>query len=127
MASFNHFVLAGNLVRDPEPGATQGGTSKTTFALAVNEYTKQGERTSYFDVIGYGSVADRVNRYLTKGSGVIIGGRVQQQRWESEDGQKRARVVFIANELQFQVKSGGKKGGDEASEAQDGEDADIPF
>jgi single-strand DNA-binding protein len=86
------------------------------------------EVASFFDVKAFGSQADNVAKYLQKGSQVAVAGTLEQQRWE-KDGQKRSKVVIIADNVQF---LGSKNGGDPdsvpRSPASPVEDDDpIPF
>ena len=108
---FNKVVLIGNLTRNPEVRYTPNGTPVTTFGLAVNRRFRQGEElkeeVSYIDITVFGKQAESAGQYLSKGNGVIVDGRLQQQRWETEDGQKRSKHVVIANTLTYLPKGPG--------------------
>lgn len=113
MASFNRAIIVGNLTRDPELRYTQGGLAVADVALAVNDRVKRGEdwvdEVSYLDVTFFGKSAETVNQYLTKGSPLLVEGRLKQERWE-KDGQKRSKVKIIAEQMKF-LESGRKEGG----------------
>src|SRR5690242_19803547 len=108
---FNKIVLIGNLTRNPEVRYTPNGTPVTTFGLAVNRRFRQGEElkeeVTYIDITVFGKQAESAGQYLSKGNGVIVDGRLQQQRWETEDGQKRSKHVVIANTLTYLRKGPG--------------------
>lgn len=93
-------TLIGNLTRDPELRFADKGTAICKFALAVNRRVKKGndyeDKTSYFDVTAFGSLAENVANSLTKGTRVIVSGRAEQETWE-KDGQKRSAVVILAD------------------------------
>lgn len=100
----NRIILIGNLVRDPESGATQSGVSFTRFTLAVNRpFTNAaGERVAdYFDVVCWRQLADRCAKYLYKGSKVGVNGSVQRRQYEDRDGIKRTSFDVVADEVEF--------------------------
>jgi single-strand DNA-binding protein len=86
MSDINTVVLSGNITRDPESKALPSGTFVTEFSLAVNK------------------LAEAVAEYLTKGSAVIVSGRLDQQRWETNEGAKRSRIKVIADRMKFPPK-----------------------
>ncbi|MGN0930359.1 MAG: single-stranded DNA-binding protein [Thermoguttaceae bacterium] len=103
MASYNRVVLVGNLTRDPELRSTPSGASVATVGLAVNERRKdQGgnwiEETSFFDVDVWNRSAEVLRDYTTKGSSILVEGRLKQDVWE-QDGQKRSKVKIIADRI----------------------------
>jgi len=143
MASFNKVILMGNLTKDPEIRYTPSGTPVATFGLAVNRRYKQGEELKdevcYIDIVVFGKQAEHCGQYLGKGHGVIVDGRLQQRRWETDDGQKRSKHEVVAQSINFLPKrpdqgpAGGGTGAGKsapAPEAQPHEevvDQDVPF
>jgi len=105
MASYNRVILMGNLTRDPELRYTGGGTAVCNLSLAVNRRVKKGDRweeeASFFDIVTFGKQAESAAEYLAKGRAVLIEGELTQNRWETNEGQKRSKVVVIANKVQF--------------------------
>ena len=86
MASFNRVVLVGNLTRDPELRSTPSGATVAAIGLAVNERRKdQGgnwiEETSFFDVDVWNRSAEVLRDYTTKGSPILVEGRLKQDVW----------------------------------------------
>jgi single-strand DNA-binding protein len=102
---YNKIILVGNLTRDPEMRYTPQGTSVCNFGLAVNRKYKQGEETkeevTFINIVVFGRQADVCGQYLNKGSAVLIEGRLQERRWETEDGQKRSRHEVVAQNVRF--------------------------
>ncbi|MDH4099234.1 MAG: single-stranded DNA-binding protein [Nitrospirota bacterium] len=132
MASFNKVILLGNLTRDPEVRFTPTGTAVASFAIAVNRRYKQGDEfrdeVSYIDIVVFGKQAENCGQYVGKGDSVLVDGRLQQRRWETDDGQKRSKVEVVADNVTFMPKRQGQGGGS----AEGGYDAppvddDIPF
>ena len=110
MASFNRVVLVGNLTRDVEIRYISSGTAVTDISLAVNDRVKKNnewvDETSFFDVTLWGRTAEVASEYLSKGSSVLIEGRLKQERWE-QDGQKRSKVKVIGEKMQMLSRTGG--------------------
>lgn len=102
--SLNSVNMMGNLTRDPEMKYTPSGKSVCNLSIANNRvYTKNGEKVSevsYFDIEVWGVVAENCAKYLTKGSGIIVEGRLRQERWE-KDGKTQSRVRISANSIHF--------------------------
>ena len=105
--SLNSVNIMGNLTRDPELKYTPSGKSICNLSIANNRvYTKNGEKiseVSYFDVEVWGAVAENCTKYLSKGSGIIVEGRLRQDRWE-KDGKTQSRVRIAANNIHFMPK-----------------------
>ncbi len=102
---FNKVILIGNLTRDPELRYTPQGTSVCSFGLAVNRKYKQAEEmkeeVTFINIVVFGKQADTCGQYLSKGSAVLIEGRLQERRWETEDGQKRSKHEVVAQNVRF--------------------------
>ena len=118
MAGFNKVILMGNLTRNPELRYTPSGTPVATFGLAVSRRFKQGEdlkdEVCFVDIVVFGRQAEHCGQYLSKGNGAIVEGRLQQRRWETEDGQKRSKHEVVAQTVTFMPKrqdSGGPGAG----------------
>jgi single-strand DNA-binding protein len=138
MTSFNKVILLGNLTRDPEVRYTPNGIAVASFSIAVNRKYKQGEETkeevSYIDVVVFGKQAESCGQYISKGDSVLIDGRLQQRRWETEDGQKRSKVEVVAQSVNFMPKrsssslgTGASQGHAEPASEVPVDDGEIPF
>ena len=117
MASFNRVILVGNLTRDPELRYIPSGTAVSEIGLAVNDRVKKGDQwvdeTTFVDVTLWGRTAEVANEYLSKGSNVLIEGRLKLDSWE-KDGQKRSKLRVVADKMQMlgsREGAGGKGGG----------------
>jgi single-strand DNA-binding protein len=103
MASENSVTLVGNATRDPELRYTTGGRGVASFGLAVNRrYQQNGEwqeQTSFFNVTAWGELGENAAASLSKGSRIIVTGRLQQRDYETREGEKRTIVEVIADEL----------------------------
>src|ERR1051326_1775340 len=107
MANFNKVILAGNLTRDPELRYTPKGTAIAQLGMAVNRYwtDEQGqkkEETLFVDLEAWGRTAETSGKYLTKGSPVLIEGRLRLDSWEDkETKQKRSKLKIVVETMQF--------------------------
>src|SRR6476660_10031018 len=114
MASYNRVILVGNLTRDPELRYIPSGTAVSEIGLAVNDRIKKDnqwvDETTFVDVTLWGRTAEIANEYLTKGSSVLIEGRLKLDRWE-KDGQKHSKLRVIGERLQMLGSREGGRGG----------------
>jgi len=97
----------GNLTRDPEMKSLPSGKEVCALSIANNRvFLKNGEKVSevsYFDVDVWGVAAENCSKYLAKGSGIIVEGRLRQDRWE-KDGKTQSRVKITASAVHFMPK-----------------------
>jgi single-strand DNA-binding protein len=114
MASYNRVILVGNLTRDPELRYIPSGTAVTDVGIAVNDRVKRGDQwvdeATFVDVTLWGRTAEIANEYLSKGSPVLIEGRLKLDRWEKE-GQKHSKLKVVGERLQMLGSKGGGGGG----------------
>lgn len=107
MANLNKVMLLGNLTRDPELRHTPKGSAVADLGIAVNRKVQDGngswkDETTFVDVTVWGASAENAQKYLTKGRGVFIEGRLQMDVWDDKaTGQKRSKLKVVADNLQF--------------------------
>jgi single-strand DNA-binding protein len=89
--------FAGNLTDDPELRHTDSGIARATFRVAVSGRREQ--EASFFTVSVWRDQAEHAAESLSKGSRVVVVGRLQQRRWTAEDGSTRSTVEVMAEEL----------------------------
>lgn len=114
MSSFNKVFILGRLTRDPEIRYMPSGSPVCDFGIATNrKYTgsdgAKQEEVSFFDITAFGKTAELVCQYLSKGRQALIEGRLKQDRWENNEGQKRSKVKVVAERVTF---IGGRGEGD---------------
>jgi single-strand DNA-binding protein len=103
--SGNNVTIIGNVTRDPELRFTASGQANTTFGVAVNrrwqnrQTNEWEEQVSYFNVVLWRELAENSAESLTKGTRVIVTGRIEQRSYETQDGEKRNVVEIIADEV----------------------------
>lgn len=101
----NKVILVGRLGQDPEVKYTPAGMAIGTFSIATKETFKnksgtQEEKTEWHRIVVFGKAAENCAKYLTKGRGVYVEGRLQTKSWD-KDGQKHYMTEIIANNVQF--------------------------
>lgn len=107
MASLNKVFIMGNLTRDPELRRTNTGLAICRMALAVNRRytTAQGEtrdESCFLDVDVWGRTGELCAQNLRKGSAAFVEGRLRMDQWDDKTtGQKRSRLVILAENVQF--------------------------
>ncbi len=105
MASDNQIIIVGNLTDDPELRYTPNGAAVVKFRVAVNRrYMDQSGQwkdgdTSYFTVNAWRTLAENVAESLTRGTRVVVAGRLQMRSWETQEGDKRTVVEIEADEV----------------------------
>ena len=106
MASLNKVLLMGNLTRDPEVRTLASGTAVCNFGMAINRnFTdREGNRreeTTFVDVESFGKQAETISKYMKKGSGIFIEGRLKLDQWETPAGEKRSKLRITLENFQF--------------------------
>ena len=143
--SINRVIISGNLTRDPELRQTSSGMAVLGFGVAVNDRRKNNQTgewedyANFVDCTMFGTRAESISRFLSKGSKVAIEGKLRWSQWE-RDGQKRSKLEVIVDEIEFMTSrnSGQQQGGGngnsnyQAAPAKPAVDAsvydeDIPF
>ena len=141
---YQTIIIAGNLGRDPEMRYLQSGQAVTSFSVATNrQYTnsrgEQIKETIWFRVSAWGRQAEICNQYLSKGSKVLVEGRLTADPntggprvWTGQDGSTRASFEINAQTVRFLssrgeiIPGGGDGGMMDAGDMLPPED-DIPF
>jgi single-strand DNA-binding protein len=104
---YQKFIAAGNLGQNPELKYTPSGTAVTNFSIAVDETykDKSGEtqkKTEWVNVVCWDKLAENVNQYCKKGSGVLIEGKLQTRSWDDKTtGEKKYKTEIVANTVKF--------------------------
>jgi single-strand DNA-binding protein len=106
----NKAMIYGNLTRDPELKALPSGMNVCSMSVATNRVYKdrdgnKQENVDYHNIVVFGNQAENSAKYLTKGNGVYVEGRLQTRSWE-KDGQKQYRTEIVADRVQFGPKNG---------------------
>ena len=101
----NTITIMGRLVRDPELRRTGSGIAVASFTVAVdrdwpNKETGEKE-TDFFDCVAWRQTGEFVSKYFTKGSMIVVSGRLQIRSWVDKDGNKRKTAEIVADNVYF--------------------------
>ena len=112
----NHITIMGRLTRDPELRRTGSGIAVASFTVAVDRDfggRDGGEKeTDFIDCVAWRSTGEFVSKYFTKGSMIVVSGRLQIRNWNDKDGNKRRSAEVVADNVYF---GESKRGGDNSS------------
>ena len=116
----NKIILLGRLTKAPEVRYTQGQNAMAIgkFSLAVNrKYKRENEpEADFFNCTSFGKQAEFVDKYLKKGSKVLISGRVQNDNYTNKEGQKVYSIQILVEEIEFAESKGSSDAGKQQSE-----------
>ena len=103
--NFNKVIIGGRLTADPKLEVTPGGTSVTSFVIAVNKARKGREAdgsADFFTVIAWRELAEFITLYFRKASSICIVGGIHSRKWvDKTTGQNRYTVEIWADEAYF--------------------------
>ena len=100
--TINRVDLLGRVGTDPEMRYTPAGTAVTQFRMATDRPRRNGEvETDWHSVTCWAQLAEIVNEHVGKGDRLYLTGRLAQNSWDGEDGQRRHRTEIHASEVVF--------------------------
>lgn len=110
--NLNKAFVLGNVTRDPEMRALPSGQQVASFGIATNRFytDQQGQKkqdAEFHNIVAFGKLADIASRYITKGSLILIEGRIKTSSWQGSDGVKKFKTEIIAETLQLGPRPGG--------------------
>ena len=106
----NNVILAGRLTADPELRITSSGIEFVKFQIAVRrDYSKSNNQDSDFiNISAWRKTAVFINRYFSKGDGIVLNGKIQTGSYQTNTGEKRYTTEVIVDNAEFPL---GKKSG----------------
>jgi len=100
----NNITVTGNVGRDPELKYTAGNMAVLKFSVADTRGKDDKKHTSWHDVVVFGEQAETAANQLSKGSRVIVTGRIQIDNYEKKDGTKAKKVEILADEIGVSIR-----------------------
>lgn len=123
--NLNKVLIGGKLTRDIETRQIGSGSTVANFGVAINRKYKSGTEwksdVTFLDCEAWGKTAETMSKYLSKGSGVFLEGRLKRDDFQDAQGNKRTAYKVVVENFQFTD----SKGASSAAPANDGDD--IPF
>ena len=139
----NKVILMGRLTRDPEVSSSTTGTTFARYSIAVDRrFKRDGEPDAdFFNCTSFGKQAEFVERYLKKGTKVVVSGRLQNNNYTNKEGQKVYDVRIMVEDIEFaesknastdgsfsgSTSSGSSNGGNDFLNVPDGLVEELPF
>ena len=99
----NHIILMGRLTKDPEVNYANSGTTIGRFTIAVDRrFKREGQPDAdFFNCTTFGKQAEFVEKYLKKGTKILLAGELQNNNYTDKDGVQHYSVSIIVNEIEF--------------------------
>ena len=120
--SINRVCLSGNLTRDPELRQTPSGMAVLQLRMAVNDRRKNPQSgewedaPNYVSVVVFGQRGESISRFLTKGSKIMVDGKLRWSEWEDKtSGEKKSKLEVVADDIDFASGRGEGGGSDRGS------------
>ena len=134
----NKTILMGRLTRDPEIRYPENPDSKPVgrFSLAVDrKFKRDGEPTAdFFNCICFGKLAEFTEKYLRKGSKMLVEGAIQNNNYTNKDGQTVYSVNVMVENMEFAESKNHTNGENPSNNSDngfmnipDGVDEELPF
>lgn len=135
----NKVILMGRLTADPDIRYTQGEESKQVarFSLAVDrKYSKGDKKTDFIRITAWNKKAEFCEKYLKKGSKVLITGSIRTDDYTDQDGKKVYTTDILVEDIEFADSkkgadvgndSGAKDDGNGFMTVPDGIEEELPF
>ena len=104
----NKVILMGRLTRNPDirytqPNSAQEQTCTARYSLAVNRrFNRDGEqKADFISCVAFGRQAEFAEKYLRKGTKIVLAGRIQTGSYTNRDGQKVYTTDVVVEEQEF--------------------------
>jgi len=127
----NQIILTGRLTKEPELKTTKSGSEVCNYSIAVDRRRKDKNDekvTDFFDCVSWGKGGAFVSTYFHKGDGITIRGRMESNKYEDKNGQKRVAWAVTVDDVEFPLgKSRGAESNGGSFSDLPGSDAELPF
>jgi len=123
--NLNRAIIVGRVTQDPQLRTTPSGQAVCNFSIATNRTWKNSqsnekqEKAEFHNIVAWSRLAEIANQYLTRGSLVMIEGRIETRSWDDQSGNKRYRTEIVAENMQLGPKptnSGSQPGSDDSNQ-----------
>lgn len=123
---FQSITVCGNLTRDPETKTVGNGKTMCRFAVAVNKKINGDQVTTFFDVVTWEKQAEIAQRFLKKGSPVLLRGEMQRREHQPDDGGPK-RIYWDLSAQEVRLMPDGNRGAGSSPRQEGASGDDIPF
>jgi len=120
MRSYNRVTLMGHMANDPELRQTKNGKNLVTFSLAtdrdwVDSGGEKHKKVDFHRVVAWQNLAEICEKYLVKGSAIMLDGRISNRTYEISEGDKRSITEIVADNINIITWKKSEDGGDKVS------------
>jgi len=126
----NKWIGMGRLCKDPEISVSTSGTQIAKYSIAVDrKFKREGQPTAdFFNCTSFGKQADFVEKYLKKGTKVVVTGSIQMDTYTTKTGEKKTSTNVMVEDVEFaESKSESKKSDDGFLNIADSILEELPF
>ena len=123
--SFNKVILSGYVGKVGEPRKSKDDKSWITLSLATDSGYAGNKKTYWHNLMAFGKTADVIEKYVGKGSQIIVDGEITYSQWEDKNGVKKDQTTIMVSSVSFIGKKPEKS--DDTQTASKEEIDDIPF
>lgn len=99
----NKVILTGRLGKEVKVNVLQTGVTVATFSVASSRPIREGdgwrEETEWFNVVAWRELAERAANRFSKGSRVLVEGRLQTRQYKDQNGQDRRITEVVASDI----------------------------
>lgn len=100
MSTMARAEIIGRAGSDPEMRTTASGKPMTTVSLAIDQFSGDGNKTTgWWRIVAFGGLAERLNKFISKGDLVHVGGRMNQRTWTDKEDRKQVSYEIICSDL----------------------------
>jgi single-strand DNA-binding protein len=100
----NNITLVGRVGRDPEMKFSQNGLPIVNFSIATEYGKDEKKKTTWHNIVVFDKLAENVASSVTKGSRVIVAGRIEISEYETKDGEKKKKTELIADAVGLELR-----------------------
>lgn len=95
----NNITVHGTVGGEPELRFSQSGNAVLTFSVADNYGKDDKKKTTWWNIIVFGKLAENTANSINKGTSILVTGRLEQEEFTNKDGEKRKTTKLIADEV----------------------------
>src|SRR5437667_9448736 len=117
--NYNYCLFVGNAGRAPEIRTTTDGTQIASFSLAVSTWSREAEGKGepiWLRIVAFGKLAETAEKFVKKGSQVLVAGRLSVRDYTTKDGKEKTSVEIIAQSIEVQHAEKSKESGIDGDE-----------
>lgn len=110
----NKVFLSGRLTREPEVKYSQSNTAFARVGIAVDRAFSKEKVADFFNLVAFGKTAEFLGKWFSKGSKLLVEGRLQTSKYKDKDGNERTSTEVVVDNVEFadsKKKEQGNSGG----------------